>query len=540
MDKTHFCTQLYTNAPISPSKRLSNSAITLFLLALVSACGGSGSSNRSPSPVTETSSSSISSNRTWTPNVFVAASTYKNLCAKPRSGASPVTGEAYVDKPGNSFDEKNWLRSMSNETYLWYNEILDVTPYSTESPIDYFKKLKTFALTANNTAKDKYHYTEVTAEVEARYISGQTYGYGLGLFGYSWTPPRDIRIAYVEPNSPAANAGIKRGGKILAVDGVDLVSDSSKTGVATLNAALFPPNINEAHTIRIQEANGVTTYTVQSSLVTQSPVLMYKTLQTNSGKVGYIVFNTHIQTSESQMVDAINSLKASGAKELILDLRYNGGGLLSIASEVGYMIAGLKTSNKIFEQLQYNNKQPLLTPIPFLSAGIYGTTKNVQLPTLNLDRVFILSSSSTCSASESIINGLRGIDVEVILIGNQTCGKPYGFNPQDNCGTTYSTINFSGINAKGYGDYGDGFIPNDLDNGLDKIKGCKAYDDFNHSLGDVNEKQLATALTYLATGSCGATTATTQIRLQKATPILNNESGAILNIHEITDKIIMQ
>jgi len=74
------------------------------------------------------------------------------------------------------------------------------------------------------------------------------------------------------------------------------------------------------------------------------------------------------------------------------------------------------------------------------------TVPGSALPTLNLSRVFVLTTSSTCSASEAIINGLRGADIEVIQIGSGTCGKPYGFYPTDNCATTYFTIQFSGIN----------------------------------------------------------------------------------------------
>ena len=78
---------------------------------------------------------------------------------------------------------------------------------------------------------------------------------------------------------------------------------------------------------------------------------------------------------------------------------------------------------------------------------------------MNLSRVYVLTGGTTCSASESIINGLRGVDVEVIQIGSTTCGKPYGFYPEDNCGTTYFSIQFKGVNAAGFGDYADGFSP---------------------------------------------------------------------------------
>ena len=148
------------------------------------------------------------------------------------------------------------------------------------------------------------------------------------------------------------------------------------------------------------------------------------------------------------------------------------------------------------------------------------------LPALNLSRVFVLGGEGTCSASETIINGLRGIDVEVVLIGDATCGKPYGFYPLDNCGTTYFTVQFRGVNAKNFGDYADGFVPANLTGtpGL-PIPGCAVVDDFSKPLGDPTEARFAAALGYMADGSCPSTTlvgasqlATTQDAQQTSAP----------------------
>lgn len=168
------------------------------------------------------------------------------------------------------------------------------------------------------------------------------------------------------------------------------------------------------------------------------------------------------------------------------------------------MISGSNVAGKVFYEQIQNSKQPRLEPFPFLDEGIYGLNRNLALPTLNLNRVYILSSESTCSASEAIINGLRGANVQVFLIGGTTCGKPYGFYPEDNCGTTYYTIQLKGANAKGFGEYSDGFIPSNSDNGTTRIKGCNAEDDLTRQLGDANETMLATALRFRATGSCAA------------------------------------
>ncbi len=126
----------------------------------------------------------------------------------------------------------------------------------------------------------------------------------------------------------------------------------------------------------------------------------------------------------------------------------------------------------------------------------------------------MITTDSTCSASEAVINALRGIDVEVVQIGSATCGKPYGFYPTDNCGTTYFTIQFQGVNAKGFGDYADGFIPSSSPNFDFELPGCTVSDDFSAALGDPEEAMLSTALAHSATGSCPAVTVSSTSQLQ--------------------------
>jgi len=172
-----------------------------------------------------------------------------------------------------------------------------------------------------------------------------------------------------------------------------------------------------------------------------------------------------------------------------------------------------QTNNAYFETLQFNDKSPnrdpvtgnVIQPTPFYSNEIdynAGRLLSAVLPSLSLTRVFVLTTGASCSASESVINALRGIDVEVIQVGSTTCGKPYGFYPTDNCGTTYFSIQFQGINYKGFGDYADGFIPTETPNYGYEVPGCAVEDDFSHALGDPAEGMLSTALDYAETGSC--------------------------------------
>ena len=236
--------------------------------------------------------------------------------------------------------------------------------------------------------------------------------------------------------------------------------------------------------------------------------MQHQVLNVSGQNVGYLLFNDHVLTAEEPLIDAFTDFQGAGVTDLVLDLRYNGGGYLYIASQVAYMIAGsTRTNGQVFERTQFNSKRTAensdtefidIACVP--DPNTFLCTQSGNLPTLNLARVYVLVSGSTCSASEAIVNGLRGVDVDVRLIGDTTCGKPYGFFGQDNCGVTYFPIEFQGVNAKGFGDYADGFVPADNNNGSN-VLGCDANDDLDHALGDPAEGQLAQALFHRSSGS---------------------------------------
>jgi hypothetical protein len=255
-----------------------------------------------------------------------------------------------------------------------------------------------------------------------------------------------------------------------------------------------------------------------SANVASTPVQNVKTVRAASGTVGYMLFNDHIATSEALLVSAFGQLSSARVDDLVLDIRYNGGGYLDIASEVAYMIAGpAATTGRTFEKTIFSDKYPTrdpvtgeaLVPVPFhtTSRGFSGPSGQA-LPTLSLPRVAVLTSANTCSASESIVNSLRGVGVQVIEVGSTTCGKPYGFYPQDNCGTTYFSIQFQGVNDQGFGDYPDGFSPANATGTVGvSVPGCAVADDFTRALGDPAEARLAAALGYMADQGCPAVSA---------------------------------
>ena len=474
--------------------------------ALLAACGGSGGGGAP-------ASGGVSNSSGWVQGKFSPASAFAAMCVTPRTGTDPATGKAYLDRPGTALDEKNWLRSWTNDLYLWFSEVPDQDPAGFASDSAYFNVLKTSATTPSGKPKDRFHFTYPTAAWEALSQSGVQAGYGANFVIIASTPPRNVVVGYTEPGSPAATApaSLARGAQILTIDGVDLVNANDQASINTLNAGLRPQTVGESHTFSILDAGATAprTVTLVSATITITPVQNVKTIPTAAGDlVGYMLFNDHIATAEGELVTAFNQLKTAGVHDLILDIRYNGGGFLDIASEVAYMIAGPNlTVGQTFELDQFNSKNPTVNPVTqttITPLGFHTTTHAGQaLPTLNLPRVFVLTTGSTCSASESIINSLQGVNVQVIQIGSTTCGKPYGFYPADNCAVTYFSIQFQGVNAMGFGNYPDGFTPHNTvaTQGV-LVPGCSVADDFAHSLGDPAEGLLASALSYRANGIC--------------------------------------
>ena len=455
---------------------------------------------------------------------------YANLCAS--------------DPQGTVEDENNWIRSWSHETYLWYNELPDIHPSSVSDPIAYFNKMKTSAVTASGKPKDRFHYTEKTQNTQTteegkfylrntenyRQFSelGFSTGYGLKILVVKSTPPRQMLVAHTEPESPAALKQITRGTEIIAINGIDIKNASNEDYYLALSA-LFPQNTGEYHKFVIRDTNKDYNRAVimQSTQVEESPIIS-KIINEGDKKIGYMALNTFgIATVELELINAIKEflgeqpttekrsdtsenttpetpkVEATSINELVLDLRYNGGGYLDISAQLAAMIVGDNGRDKLYGEIIHNDKRTIenvWVPYPTIAMGL-SADEGSELPMLNLQRVYIISTGNTASASEYLINGLRGIDIEVILIGEKTLGKPYGFVPKENCGTTYFTIQFKGKNSKGFGDYADGLIPSNKNDGAE-VLGCMVADDLSQPLGSPDEKMLATALHYIKNNAC--------------------------------------
>ncbi|MGI9220136.1 MAG: S41 family peptidase [Woeseiaceae bacterium] len=516
---------------------LRNTAIVSTLSLLVACSGGGGGGGLggggNPPP-----------NNGWQPGVFLDASTFVNQCAAPRTGQDPTNGnQPYPDVAGTTTDENNFLRSFTNNTYLWYDEIVDVDPATINDPEDYFAQMRTFQTTPSGTPKDQFSFSIDSLEWFNLSQGGVTAGYGAEFAILSSTPPREIIVAYTEPNSPATAPAVnlKRGTRILTIDGID-IDTNTQAGIDVLNAGLRPSSIGESHTFEVQDVGAATSrsVTIESATITTAMVQNTKVFDTPTGRVGYMTFNFHRAPAEAALVDAINTLNAgAGVDDLVLDLRYNGGGFSAIAGQLAYMIAGpAQTAGKTFDLVQFNDKHPATNPItgqslapePFHDVTLgFSLAAGTPLPTLDLTRVFVLTGPGTCSASELIMNGLRGADVQVVQIGSTTCGKPYGFYEQPNCGISYFPIQLRGVNDKNFGDYSDGFVPSAADDGMANVLGCPVADDFSKSLGDAGEDRLEVALAYQAGMGCIAPVAVgSQNGLQSETALpLRGRDGVV-------------
>ena len=495
-------------------------------IALLAACGGGGSGIVVAPPTPPPTD--------WQSGVFLDESTYALRCATPGNSVNifAVSCPAVPDVQGTVLEENNFLRSWSNRTYLWYDEIDDRDPGLYNDPLAYFALLKTTEPSPTGAPKDKFHFTQDSQAYCQLAQGGVSAGYG-AVWSILDTPPnREIIVAYTEPNTPATASNLLRGAVVLEVDGAAVSNGSA----GVLNAGLFPSGLNESHDFTIQDPDGtIRLITMISQQVTNAMVQNTQVINTPTGDVGYMTFNYHRAPAEAELIDAINTLL--GVDDLVLDIRYNGGGFLDIASQLAYMIAGpALTAGRTFEVVQFNDKYLTMNPItgqdiePVLfhdeTLG-FSVAAGQDLPTLNLPRVFVLTGPRTCSASEAVMNGLRGVGVDVIQIGSTTCGKPYGFYAQENCGTTYFSIQFRGVNAADYGDYTDGFSPAAVDDDEAQVLGCAVADDFSQQLGNPAENRLEVALAFRDGQGCIAPAAVAPGQSGKPSMALQGKDGVV-------------
>jgi len=438
-------------------------AIGLLTAMLLAACGGGGGN----------------------PGICVSGS--ELVCAGDPPAPAPLgTASDALSNICTLEGEKQFTRAYLDEVYLWYDEIPAVNAASYSRLDAYFYALLTPRLDASGQLKDRFSFITSSADADSL-LTGNNIGYGI-----RWETDAQgrQRVAFVDAGSPALAAGLARGGEM-----VQLLTPG----------AFWYPNAPATISFVYRSAPGAATSTVTlaSAPVQEDPLPLTETLTSPTGrKVAYLLFNAHTSGAQDKLIPAVQAAQAAGVQDLVLDLRYNGGGYLSIALTLSSMLTNSAADGQVFEQLRFNNKRQAETDantIRFSGQVQFGETvfpEGTELPRLGLPRVFVLTTGGTCSASESVVNSLRGVGVDVVIIGATTCGKPYGFSRRDNCGAAYFPIEFQGVNAQGFGDYASGFPP-----------ACPLTDDFDHALGAPNERLLSAALNYVDTGACPAPSA---------------------------------
>ncbi len=277
-------------------------------------------------------------------------------------------------------------------------------------------------------------------------------------------------IQGVYPDSPASRAGIKRGTYISEIDGTK-ITDANYQALA--NDLVFPEEILSLKITEIIPRKGkpanTQEYTITSEGMYKNPILYKDIIETNTGdKIGYLVYAEFAAAYDDKLFEVFKEFKSQNVNELVLDLRYNLGGHTISANLIASCIAGNAYKDAVFVKLRYNDERmKALGNKKVEEKSKYSNYQNLNTSLsagdLSLKRVYCLVGGETASASELVINSLRGIDIEVVLIGDKTIGKNVGMEPNDiTIGTnTYEIvpITFQTYNAKDFGDYEKGFTP---------------------------------------------------------------------------------
>ncbi|MFI3319570.1 MAG: S41 family peptidase [Rikenellaceae bacterium] len=369
------------------------------------------------------------------------------------SSSTSVTDDATANTKMDSYLKSYYLyneeyKTLSPNFDLLYSDFVDNTLMSMSTNVLDYKNGSLYSY-VERTAKSK-------ADSRSSVSKELTMSYGLAslvLISFADSDNIYIGIQAVYPDSPADDAGLVRGYVISEVNGV-AVTTSNCYGYAQL---LLSPTSSATLSLKILNGRASFTQDVTSRQIYPNPVLKCEMLTPTIGYLNYLSFDSAYDT---ELEAALTSLQSAGATDLILDLRLNGGGYVTSARKLASSIAGANGVGQIFQKYRYNDD------ITALDSSLYTTQENFiqSVPQLSLTKLYCLVSGLTASASEIIINSLRGIDFPVTLIGSQTEGKNVGMFEltfsTDDWDYTFLPISFQNFNAKDASDYADGFMVN--------------------------------------------------------------------------------
>jgi C-terminal processing protease CtpA/Prc len=421
----------------------------------------------------------------------------------PTPTPTPTASPTPTATAGCSLRERqDWALAQLREWYLFPETLpasLDPTPYTTVD--DYIDAL---TATARSQRRDRY-FTYLTSikEEDAYYGAGTTGGYGV-RFALDQTGRR-LLVTEAFEGAPALNAGIDRGTEILGIGTTSANVRSvsaivAAEGTAGLSAALGPDDAGTTRVMQFRTLDGTTTTAsitkTDFALLPVSTRYGAKVLNDGGKKVGYINLRTFISTANEPLRNAFASFRAQGITEFVIDLRYNGGGLISVAEMMGDLLGGGKSTSQVYSYTTFRPEKSAENDVKYFAPTAQSVT-----PT----KIAFIGTGSTASASELVINAfVPYLGNNMALVGTNTYGKPVGQIALDKagCDDRLRVIALAVQNSARSAAYFDGLattVPNS----------CQANDDIGYPLGDEREQSVARALDFLAGRSCTRITAGT-------------------------------
>jgi C-terminal processing protease CtpA/Prc len=363
----------------------------------------------------------------------------------------------------------------SKDIYLWYNQIPSTFNARSYDGID---KIMTAIRQYSNEPGfsqpvDRWSFAMKQTEWD-NVSSGVAGDFGLNVF---FRAEGDLRVRHVEKESPAGLAGVHRGWRITAING--------NTSISTGNADFIVQNVYESSSASItfqKPDNSSVTLNLTAATYKEHPVVLDSVYSIDSKKIGYFSFNSFLgDTTEiyNDFSRVFNHFANAGVTDVIVDLRYNGGGYVTMSQKLADWLVPSTANGQLMMKQMYNDKYTQYNE----------STTFQKLGSLNVSRIFFIVSSSTASASELLINNLKPF-MDVQLIGpSKTYGKPVGFFPIPVGAWYIFPVSFKSTNKNGEGGYYNGIALNSqVADGLDK------------DWGDTGESCLQDAISYIVSG----------------------------------------
>lgn len=446
---------------------------------------------------------------------------------------------------------KDSIYLYAQQTYLWN---VGMPSYSSFNPRQYGSNeavLAAIKALPSTGGKDKYSFIDDGSVATQLGGAGEDYG-----FSANFDVTDLLRVKYVYPGSPADVQGLKRGYQITKVNGGG-TSRSSSTDIANLNASIFGNNPSISLTV-LKPDNTTQDIVINRGKYDIKPVLFSNTYTVGAKKVGYIVFNSFTTNAVDALDAAFSKFSTDGVTELVVDLRYNGGGSVATSEAFTNLIAPASQNGKIMYTTYFNKtmqdaqakilenqkfyytlpngKTELISAFdysfkPTIAAGNQEVFK--KRGSLALTRVYFIVTGGTASASELLINNLKPV-MDVKLIGKTTYGKPVGFFSLRIDKNDLYIPQFQTKNQLDQGEYFSGMT-------VDK----DVTDDLTKDFGNPAEKMLAQALYYSGNNTfmalakdntLSSTSGATKVQIAAANEKLDHEFKGMVETRKLKFK----